>query len=66
MNITVNGTEETIDNGSTLADFITAKKLKVDQVVVAVNDDVIERDVYEATKLNEGDILDVMSFVGGG
>jgi len=66
MNITVNGKVESLENGVILHQFLTDNKMKPDQVVVAINDNVVEREDYAATKLNEGDVLDVMSFVGGG
>jgi len=66
MNITVNGQTESVPGAKTIQSFLESKGLKVDQVIVAVNDDVIEVGNYAATNLNDGDTVDLMSFVGGG
>jgi len=66
MKIRVNGKEESVDTGINLQTFLNDNQMKSDQVVVAVNDEVIEREEYSSTSINEGDVLDVMSFVGGG
>jgi len=66
MNITVNGQPEDVSEAITIQFFLERKKLKVDQVIVAVNDDVIEVDKYVETSLSDGDTIDLMSFVGGG
>ena len=35
-------------------------------VTVTVNDDFVERDDFETTKLNEGDAVEFLYFMGGG
>ena len=37
-----------------------------DYVTVTVNDDFVERDDFETTKLNEGDAVEFLYFMGGG
>ena len=64
--VIANGREERLGSSISIADFLDRKGLKPAQAIVAVNSDVIAVEQYENTMLVDGDVLDVMSFVGGG
>ena len=66
MNILINGTAENISNNTTISEYLKSKHMNPDHIVIAINDNVIEREAYNTTKLNEKDNVDLMSFVGGG
>jgi len=66
MNIKVNGKTFSVEAEITLLEFLESQNMKADQVVAAVNDDVVELERYSTTGLNDSDQLDLMSFVGGG
>jgi len=66
MNITVNGTKMSVEENTTLEAFLLDQNMKPDQVVAAINDDVIDRANYESVILTADAKLDLMSFVGGG
>lgn len=40
--------------------------MKADRVAVELNRDIVPRDRWPETRLNEGDRLEVVHFVGGG
>ena len=69
MKLHINGEER--DFGSpeapfTLAALVEALGMKADRVAVELNRDIVPRDRWADTKLNEGDRLEVVHFVGGG
>lgn len=65
MNITVNGEATAISPVSIKAYLIS---IGIDPVRVAVelNRDILPKANYEATILQEGDVLEIVHFVGGG
>lgn len=66
MLITVNGREEQIAQGSTLAEYIRSKDLAPGEFIYILNDLLIKRDRLEGAALKERDRLEVLKFVGGG
>lgn len=65
MNIFVNGKPECIEP-CTLAQFIALKALDAGALVVELNQQIIKQEFWPATELQEGDLLEMLSFVGGG
>ena len=50
----------------TLAALVEKLGMKPDRVAVELNRDIVPRDRWSQTILNEGDRLEVVHFVGGG
>jgi len=50
----------------TLAALIDSLGMKSDRVAVELNRDIVPRDRWSQTTLNEGDRLEIVHFVGGG
>lgn len=67
MSIVVNGKQidlpETIDN---VRGLLTHFKLENRIVVVEVNKDIVMKENYETTSLSQGDVVEIIHFVGGG
>ena len=67
MKLHINGDEKAFDSASlTLASLIESLGMKPDRVAVELNRDIIPRDRWSDTTLNEGDRLEIVHFVGGG
>jgi thiamine biosynthesis protein ThiS len=69
MKLTVNGEDRSFDGNdapSTLAALIESMGMKPDRVAVELNRDIVPRDRWSATALNDGDRLEIVHFVGGG
>jgi len=68
MKLHINGDERSFDSPSpfTLAALIETLGMKPDRVAVELNRDIVPRDRWADTQLNEGDRLEVVHFVGGG
>jgi sulfur carrier protein len=50
----------------TLAALVETLGMKADRVAVELNRDIVPRDHWAGTALNEGDRLEIVHFVGGG
>jgi thiamine biosynthesis protein ThiS len=67
MKLQINGEERSFDPAvPTLAALVEALGMKPDRVAIQLNRDIVPRDRWSATTLNEGDKLEVVHFVGGG
>ena len=66
MNVTVNGENQTIDDGRTVLDLLNSLNLKAESTVVERNGDILERTSFGDISLSEGDVLELVRFVGGG
>ena len=66
MRVVVNGKNEEIDDGSTVADLVRRFDLTPPRVAVEVNLELVPRATYDATALNSGDRIEIVTFVGGG
>ena len=67
MKITVAGNKKEYEDGITVAELIVKENVETPEyVTVTVNDDFVERDDFETIKLNEGDAVEFLYFMGGG
>ncbi|GAB7058043.1 MULTISPECIES: sulfur carrier protein ThiS [Paenibacillus] len=66
MRLIVNGEPREMDNVSTVAEMLAAFKLENKILVVELNKEIIERGTYNETRLNDGDRVEIVHFVGGG
>ena len=68
MKLHINGEERSFDSQSalSLAVLLESLGMKPDRVAVELNRDIVPRDRWSDTTLNEGDRLEIVHFVGGG
>jgi sulfur carrier protein len=69
MKLQINGDERDFSEvpaSLTLAALVAKLGMKPDRVAVELNHDIVPRDRWAATLLQEGDRLEVVHFVGGG
>ncbi len=64
--IQVNGNTETIPDGMTVAGLLEKKGVNPNRVVVELNRRILPREEYASTVLRAGDVMEVVTFVGGG
>jgi len=62
----VNGRETLLEEGLTLAGFVAAKGFDPETVVIERNQAVAVRGQWADIALQPGDVLEIVSFVGGG
>lgn len=66
MNITVNGESREVSPGLTVLGLIELLGLTEGPVAVERNRDVVPRREHGTTTLAEGDVIEIVHFVGGG
>ncbi len=66
LEIVVNGEERRVGEGSTVLDLLDELGRHSRTVAVEHNGDILPRERYEATRLEEGDRLEIVGFVQGG
>ena len=63
--VKVNGTELDIA-GKTVSEYLATTNYDSKRIAVECNGDIVFKFQYDATTLEDGDSLEVVSFVGGG
>ena len=66
MKIHINGEEREIAQGLTVARLLEEMQIRPGRVVVELNRDIVAREAHMSTLLKEGDMLEIVHFVGGG
>jgi thiamine biosynthesis protein ThiS len=62
----LNGKEREVANGISLIGLLESLQIRPGRVVVERNREIVARDSFSTTKLTEGDVLEIVHFVGGG
>lgn len=63
--VKVNGKDENV-NGKTLNEFLQLANYDSRTIAVEINEEIISKSDYDKTILNDGDIVEIISFMGGG
>jgi sulfur carrier protein len=66
MKIRINGEEKDVREGMSVATLLDELQIRPGRVVVELNREIISREVQGPTTLKEGDVLEIVHFVGGG
>ncbi len=66
MRLIINGKEQSFSESLTLVKLVEQLGMKGDRVAVELNREIIPRAEWPQTKLNDGDRLEIVHFVGGG
>jgi thiamine biosynthesis protein ThiS len=66
MTLTINGEDREFSAIQTLTELVAELGMKPDRVAVELNRELVRRDLWSATKLSDGDKLEIVHFVGGG
>ena len=64
--IIVNGKEINLTEDTTVAEYLEQNQYQVKRIAVELNGDILPKSSYSDTMLNDGDRLEVVTFVGGG
>jgi thiamine biosynthesis protein ThiS len=66
MKIHINGEEKEIAQGLSVAGLLDELQIRPARIVVELNRTTVSREAHESTSLKEGDMLEIVHFVGGG
>ena len=63
--VKINGTELDIA-GKTVAEYLETTDYNRSRIAVERNGEIVPKSEYDSTLLKDGDVVEVVSFVGGG
>jgi len=66
VKVQINGEEREIVAGLSISALLEELQIRPGRVVIEHNRNIVSRDAYAHTMLAEGDILEIVHFVGGG
>jgi sulfur carrier protein len=66
MNITINGKIQQSTQGTNLSEIISTYCKVPKHVITELNGNIVPAENWAQTSLKEGDVLELVSFVGGG
>lgn len=66
MTIQLNGERHEIQDGMSVAVLLQKMEIRLDQVAVEINMEIMDKSGFESRLLQDGDQVEVMSFIGGG
>ncbi len=66
ITITLNGKPRQIEPPSSIVALLACLDIDPDRVAVAVNGEVVPRDVWQEARVADGDAVEVVRAVGGG
>ena len=66
IDIVVNGEQKSVEEGITIASFLKQLDISSPAVAVEVNQQIRPRDTHHQTFLHQGDVLEIVTLVGGG
>ena len=64
--VTINGHSIELKSSMTVADYLAQNNYKTGRIAVELNEAILPKDSYASTILKDGDVLEIVSFVGGG
>lgn len=62
----VNGKDVDFEANKNIIDLLNSYKVDRDRVVVEINFNIVDENQYENYIINKEDIIEIISFVGGG
>jgi thiamine biosynthesis protein ThiS len=66
MKLTINGENVTLDKPTTVSEYLAANGYKPARIAVEINEVILPKDQYETHNLCEGDLVEIVTFMGGG
>jgi len=66
MNLTINGETRILSPAATVSALVEQLGMKADRVAIELNREIVPRERWAETGLQDGDQLEIVHFVGGG
>lgn len=66
IDVELNGTRRSVPDGMTVVGLLEFLELRPELVVVERNREILTRDRYAEVPVRDGDVLELVHFVGGG
>lgn len=62
----INGEASPQAIGQTVADYLAAHNIDARTIAVERNEDILPKEKYDTTTLQDGDAIEIVTFMGGG
>ena len=66
LKLVINGQECELREGILLSEYLEEEGYRRDRIAVEKNGEIVPKSRYEETALSENDVLEVVTFMGGG
>ena len=66
MRVTLNGEPRDLRDGLTVGELVHTLGLRTRRIAVEINLDILPRDDYDGRALCDGDVVEIVHFIGGG
>jgi len=66
VRLTVNGESRDFSEDSTVSEILNTLDIRPDAVAVEVNGEIVVRSMHADAALHDGDVVEIVTFVGGG
>ena len=66
MHLTVNGQSRDFPENATVSEILNVLDIRRDAIAVEVNGEIVSRSGHVNTVLHDGDVVEIVTFVGGG
>ena len=66
IEVTVNGKKHAFESGTTVAGLLDQLSLNTQAIAVEINQEISPRDKHGQTLITAGDVLEIVTLVGGG
>lgn len=64
--VTINGKTLDLPEETTVSDYLEDHLFKPVQIAVELNDEILPKSLYDETVLKDGDVVEIVQFMGGG
>ncbi len=62
----VNGKDINLKSSITINKFLEENKYNINRIVIELNGEIVSKDKYSTINLKDTDVMEVLTFVGGG
>jgi sulfur carrier protein len=66
MNIIVNGDTVSIEKNTNLESFLKSNNINNKNIVIEINKNIVTKSIWKDKTLNENDVIEIITAVGGG
>jgi len=64
--VTLNGQDRSLPRGTTLQGLVQSLKLEPERLAIEMNKVIVRRDLWRTTEIENGAMIEIVMFVGGG
>ena len=64
--VTVNGKSIGLSENITVSEYLKQDQYRPERIAIELNGSILPKSAYNSTILKDGDVMEIVSFVGGG